>query len=154
MPATEPNMSPADRGASGPLSLSRTALPADRPSMNSTYASPPIPADLAPTTRSADPSPSRSPMLATDEPNSWPAPGDGMPPAARPMSLELFRVPPESSSSRWSVPELLAGPSFDSAPAAKSGTPSPSKSPTAASDEPNSEPADRLKPGVCASIFE
>ena len=157
MPATdEPNMSPAASDTSGPLSLIRTALLTEESTpMKSTYASPPVPADFAPTARSATPSPSRSPRLATEEPNSSPAPGAGTPPAARPMSLELFRVPSELSISRCKIPELLPGPSLDSAPAAMSGTPSPSRSPTAATEDPNSAPSERAgPPGVCLSILE
>ena len=147
MPTTdEPNRWPADRATSGPLSLSRTTSLTVLPlPMNTTYASPPC-AVSAPTTRSPTPSPSMSPT-DTDEPNPKDAPGRPPGQLVPPIVDEFFSVPFEFNKSRWSVPELFAAPSLDLAPATKSGTPSPSMSPTDTSDDPNSASVDRA--GAC-----
>ena len=91
---------------------------------------------VAPAARSGTPSPSRSPTAASEEPKK------SLPASCGPLALEalisavLFTVPSEFKYSRWTAPAPGAPALSLVAPAARSGTPSPSRSPTAASEEP------------------
>ena len=101
---------------------------------------------VAPAARSGTPSPSRSPTAASEEPKK------SLPASCGPLALEalisavLFTVPSEFKYSRWTAPAPGAPALSLVAPAARSGTPSPSRSPTAASEEPNSSLADSCGP--------
>ena len=88
---------------------------------------------VAPTARSSIPSRSRSPIRATDRPNSSPAASCGPLAVEALISAVRFTVPSWLRNSRWTAPVSLKRPH---APAARSGTPSLSRSPTAAADEP------------------
>ena len=91
----------------------------------------------APAAISATPSPSRSPMPATDEPKMSPSASEGPLGVDEFISAVLFTVPSEFMYSRWTAPLPLPPASSPLAPAAMSGTPSRSRSPIPATDEPN-----------------
>ena len=112
-----------------PLSVSRITctVPRDLP--------PPAPT-VAPTAASGTPSPSISPMPATDVPKESPPATDGLP-SAPSMLWVLFAVPSALSSTTYAAPVLLC---FPEAPAAMSGIPSPSMSPMPATDDPKALP--------------
>ena len=97
---------------------------------------PPPPLNIEPEARSGVPSPSRSPMPATDDPNSLPLASEGPFGVDELISAVLFTVPSRFISSRWTAPRLPPPSSSPGAPAARSGTPSPSMSPTPATDAP------------------
>ena len=106
--------------------------------------SPPARSYGAPTARSGTPSPFRSPMAATDEPNLSPGSRTG------PLEVALFistvsrTVPSGFIMMTWRAPRSES-PSYG-APTARSGTPSPSRSPTAAADAPKESPSLREGP--------
>ena len=106
---------------------------------------------IAPAAMSGTPLPSTSPTPATDEPNASPAARSG-PPGAVPFTSAVRRTePPLPMSITWTAPAFSANESSASAPAAMSGTPLPSMSPTPAADQPKLSPAARSgPPGVVA----
>ena len=95
--------------------------------------------------------PSMSPTPATDRPNASAAARSG-PPGAVPFTSAVRRTePPLPMSITWTAPAFSADPSSACAPAAMSGTPLPSMSPTPATDQPKLSPAARSgPPGVVA----
>ena len=97
---------------------------------------PPASSPQAPAATSGTPSPSRSPMPATDEPKLSLSASDGPFAVVEFISAVLFTVPSEFRNSTCSTPLLLCPSSSFGAPAAISVTPSPSKSPMPATDEP------------------
>ena len=98
---------------------------------------PPSSSSGAPAARSDIPSPSRSPISETDEPNLSPSASDG-PLADRPLiSVMLFAVPSEFMNTTCSAPREPLWPAASLTPPTRSGTPLRSKSPTIASDCPN-----------------
>ena len=90
----------------------------------------------APATMSGTPSPSTSPTPETPEPNQSPFPRAG--PRAVPefISLAVLTVPSLFIKNTCTAPLLRPPLSSHGLPAAKSGTPSPSKSPTKDTDRP------------------
>ena len=94
----------------------------------------------APTARSATPSRSRSPSGARDEPKKSPLVSCGPLAVEEFISAVLLTVPSGLRYSMWTVPASGYPRVALSAPAARSGTPSRSRSPTAASDDPNPSP--------------
>ena len=97
-----------------------------------------VPSSLsAPAAISATPSPSRSPMPATEEPNMSPSESDGPFAVVELISAVLFTVPSEFMYRTWTAPLEFPPASSPLAPAATSGTPSRSRSPMPATEEPN-----------------
>ena len=92
----------------------------------------------APTAMSAVPSPSRSPMPATEVPNSSPSASDGPLAVVEFISVVFFGPPYECSVITCTAPRRFPPSSSPFAPTAMSGTPSPSTSPMPATEVPNS----------------
>ena len=153
--AEEPNASPSE--SEGPLAVDEliSAVLFTVPSgfMNSTCSAP-LSADAppgpsspsAPAAMSCIPSPSMSPRPAADEPNASPSDSEGPLAAELLISAVLFTVPSEFMNSTCSAPLPLPPASSPGAPAAMSGTPSRSRSPTPASEEPNASPSESEGP--------
>ena len=130
----------------GPLGVVEliSAVPFTVPSefMNRTWTAPllrcPSSSPGAPAAMSPTPSPSRSPMPATDEPKASSSASDGPFCVVELISAVPFTVPSEFMNRTWTAP--LSGPPASSplAPTAMSGTPSRSRSPTPAAENPNS----------------
>ncbi len=110
---------------------------------------------IAPTAMSSIPSPSRSPTPATAVPNSLPGSSPVRPPSAMLIFCSSFTVPSEFRKSTQTVP--VRGPPSSSlgAPAARSTTPSSSRSPMLATERPNmsSCPTPPPKPPSVMLIF-
>ena len=151
MPATPlPKASMSSSGGPFLTVSSNVAAPFTVPSrfMNRTWTAPellpasPEPASWfsAPAARSGTPSPSRSPMPATEEPNESRSETLGPPGVAELISAVLFTVPSELRNMTWTAPLPLPPASSPGAPAATSTTPSPSRSPIAAADWPKRSP--------------
>ena len=106
------------------------------------FSFPVTPYSGAPAATSGTPSPSRSPTPASEEPKL------SLSMSAGPFAVELFisavlfTVPSRFMNMTWTAPLLLCPSLSSGAPAATSGTPSPSRSPTPASEEPNSSPSE------------
>ena len=98
---------------------------------------PPASSPVAPTARSGTPSPSRSPTEAADAPNESYADSEG-PLAVLPLiSTVRFTVSLAFMNMTWTAPRSTPPASSLMAPTARSGTPSPSRSPMNATDAPN-----------------
>ena len=97
----------------------------------------PASSPFAPTAMSAFPSPSRSPTAARDRPKESPLASRGPLAVEALISTVRFTVPSELRYSRWTAPAEEAPASSPFAPTAMSAIPSPSRSPSAASDVPN-----------------
>ena len=95
----------------------------------------------APTAISAIPSPSRSPMRATDEPNRSPSRSAGPFAVSEFISTVLFTVPSVFISKTYRSPDATPLTGCPGAPTTKSLTKSPSRSPTYAMEEPNRSPS-------------
>ena len=93
---------------------------------------------LAPTAMSGIPSPSASPMPATPEPNLSPSTSVGPPPVPLAIFAISSMLPSGSIISTYTAPRSPPPVSSYLAPTAMSGTPSPSISPMAAVEYPNS----------------
>ena len=106
----------------------------------------------APAARSGTPSPSRSPTAASDEPNASSFASEGPFGVDELISAALFTVPSRFISSRWTAPRPLPPASSPGAPAAMSGTPSPSRSPMPAAEAPNRSPITSDGPLADSSI--
>ena len=98
----------------------------------------------APAARSGTPSRSRSPTAASDDPNPSPIASTGPFSIEESISTVLFTVPVEVIRNRWTSPvTVLLMPGCPvrvlkpDAPAAMSAAPSPSTSPTRATEEPS-----------------
>ena len=139
-PETEvPNWSLAEIG--GPpgvapvISTVRFTVPP--PFMNKTYTAPALPRRGVPDAMSGVPSPSRSPIPETDRPNASESASEG-PLAVEPfISAVLFTVPSRFMNMTWSAPRPAPPASSPVAPAAMSGTPSPSRSPIPETEAPS-----------------
>ena len=90
----------------------------------------------APATMSGTPSPSKSPVPDIPEPNQSPSSKTGPPAVPEFTSRAVLTVPSLFIKSTCTAPLLLPPSSSSVLPAAKSGTPSPSKSPTKETDLP------------------
>ena len=86
------------------------------------------------------PSPSKSPAPETPEPNLSPSPKTGPPAVPEFISLAVLTVPSLFINRTCTAPLLLPPASSRGLPAAKSGTPSPSMSPTKETDLPKKSP--------------
>ena len=100
----------------------------------------PASSPFAPTAMSAVPSPSRSPTAARDDPKESPLASRGPLAVEALISTVRFTVPSELRYSRWTAPAEEAPASSPFAPTAMSAVPSPSRSPTAARDDPKESP--------------
>ena len=99
---------------------------------------PPASSPTAPAAMSATPSPSTSPIPATEAPKLSLSASEGPFAVDEFISAVLFTVPSELRNRMWTAPRLLPPASSPTAPAAMSGTPSPSRSPMPAAEVPNS----------------
>ena len=140
--AEEPKRTPSARP--GPLAVAEliSAVLFTVPSefMNRTCSAPlpfpPASSPGAPAAMSGTPSRSRSPMPATEWPNWSTRPSDG-PLGVEPfISAVLFTVPSGLRNMTWTAPVLNPPASSPQAPAARSGTPSRSRSPMPATEDP------------------
>ena len=156
----EPNPSPSE--SEGPFAVDEliSAVLFTVPSafMNSRCTAPlPLPpasSPWAPAATSGTPSRSRSPTPASDEPNRSTFPSCRLRAVSELISAVLFAVPSELRNIMWTAPLLNPPASSLGAPAATSGTPSRSRSPTPASDDPNRSKSASCGPlGVRASIL-
>ena len=108
---------------------------------------PPASSPLAPTARAGTPSPSRSLSSATDDPNLSPSARAGPFMVVSLISTVCFTVPSRFISIMCTAPLLLPpAPLSPGAPTAMSGTPSPSRSPSGATDTPKPSLASRRGP--------
>ena len=133
----EPMRSPPDRPGTSPNSTARLAVPSAF--IRSTQPVPPPPERGAPAAMSGTPSRSRSPTPATDAPNQWSPEMAGPPPDESPI-LDADMTPVLLISRTWTAPLSAPDaprPSSPGAPAAMSGTPLPSMSPTPATEYPS-----------------
>ena len=160
--ADEPNASPsASDGPPGVDELISDAL-FTVPSrfMNMTWTAPrfadasPVPSSpSAPAATSPIPSPSRSPIPAADEPNASPSASDGPFAVAELISAVLFTVPSRFISSTWTAPLSVPPASSPGAPAKMSATPSRSKSPVPATEDPKLSPFESTGPFAVAELI-
>ena len=130
-----------------PFAFSRSTCSAPRSVL-------PVSSRLAPTARSVTPSPSRSPSDATEAPKLSPSASVGLPLVPLPIFTLLFTVPFAFSRSTCTAPRYVPPVSSRTAPTARSVTPSPSKSPSDATELPNeSESVSVGPPFVPLAIF-
>ena len=120
------------------ISIVRFTVPSGFISMTWTVprSVPPVSANGAPAAMSDIPSESRSPMSATEEPNRPSSVRDRPRGVEESISMVLLTVPSGFISMTWTAPRLRPPPSSPDAPAAMSGTPSESRSPMPATEEP------------------
>ena len=158
MPATEePKLSPFE--STGPLGVAelisavRFTVPSGLRNMTcrAPLPSPPASSPGAPAATSGMPSPSMSPMPATDEPKLSPLERIGPNGVPSWIPAVLLAVPSEFMNMTWIWPLL----GLPGAPATMSGTPSRSRSPMPATLFPKSAPADTEGPaGAPVCIFD
>ena len=141
--ADSPNRSPAD--SEGPSAVEPSIFCVDfavPSALSMTRYSAPAPSPRAPTAMSGIPSESASPMPATPEPNSSPLESAGPPPVLLAIFDISSMLPSGAIITTYAAPRLLPPASSPRAPTAKSDTPSPLTSPSAAAEYPN------LSPGI------
>ena len=107
----------------------------------------------APAATSGTPSLSRSPMLATDMPNRSMSDSAGPFAVSSFISMVPFTEPSEFMNMMCTAPRSVPPASSPQAPAAMSGTPSPSRSPIPATDMPKRSSFDRVGPFAVSSFI-
>ena len=107
----------------------------------------------APAAMSGTPSRLMSPTGETEEPNRSPSASSG--PLAVPLFISIVSLTPPAGviSMRWTAPRSGPPASSWGAPAAMSGTPSPSMSPAGETEEPNASPLASSGPLVVLPVI-